>query len=227
MLRAVIFDLDGVITDSARYHYQAWKQLADRLNIPFDEAYNEKLKGVSRMESLDLILKNGKTGAFYSEEEKEKFAIEKNEIYKKRINQMTPNDVLPGILTLLKEIKRAKLLIAIASVSRNARTIIERLQIEEYIDYIANVEKIKHAKPYPDIFLACARTLQVEPKDCIGIEDAKTGIEAIHRAGMLAVGVGSTEQMKEADLILEGTGQLSLKILQKFYNQSIERLFPL
>ncbi|MDK2809247.1 MAG: beta-phosphoglucomutase [Clostridiales bacterium] len=215
MLEAVLFDLDGVITDTSRYHYQAWKAVADRLGIYFDESYNEKLKGISRMESLELLLKNGGAGALYSQREKEALAFEKNEIYKSRIEEVTPMDLLPGIGALLEELRAAQIRIGIASVSKNAKTVIHKLQIEKDIDYIADVSQIKRAKPYPDIFIDCALHLQAQPINCVGIEDAKAGIEAIHRAGMKAVGVGNKEQMQQADVILESTSALSLSLLKK------------
>ncbi len=215
MLKAVIFDLDGVVTDSAVYHYQAWKGIADKLGIPFGEEYNEKLKGVSRMESLNLILDNGEGREQYSEEEKEAWAVEKNENYKKLISQITPDDLLPGIGDLLKELKAEGISTGLASVSKNAGFIIGQLQVGQYFDYIADAAKVERSKPFPDIFLDCAQNLGVEARDCIGIEDARAGIEAIHRAGMKAVGVGSREQMEEADLILDGTNELSLELLKR------------
>lgn len=213
MLKAVIFDLDGVITDSAKYHFLAWKSLADHLQIPFDEAYNEKLKGVSRLESLDLILENGKKKDDYTKEEKEEMATQKNEKYKKLISCMSAEDILPGILPFLEELKEKQIKTALASVSHNAVFILERLGLKNSFDYIADPAKIKNAKPYPDIFLDCAYALGVEPSECIGVEDAKAGIQAIKAAGMKAVGVGTVEQMRQADLILDSTKQLSLSIL--------------
>lgn len=215
MLKAVIFDLDGVVTDSARYHYLAWKELANKLGIPFDENYNERLKGVSRMESLNLILDNGKGREQYTQEEKERWANEKNNNYKELIRQITPNDLLPGIGELLKELKESGILIGLASVSKNAGFIIEQLEVGNYFDYIADAEKVERSKPFPDIFLDCAKNLGVEARECVGIEDAEAGIEAIHRAGMKAVGVGNRNQMEKADLILDGTSGLSFEILEK------------
>ncbi len=214
MLKAVIFDLDGVITDSAVYHYQAWKQIADRMGIPFDLTYNEKLKGVSRMESLNLVLDNGKGRDFYNIEEKEKLAFEKNEIYKELIKKITPNDLMAGIGTLLKELKKRNILIGLASVSKNAGFIIKQLCVEEYFDYVADAAKVENSKPAPDIFIDCINKLGQDPKNCIGVEDARVGIEAIHRSGMKAVGVGSLDQMQQADLILEGTGSLTVEMLE-------------
>lgn len=219
MLRAVIFDLDGVVTDSAAYHYQAWKQIADKLEIPFDESYNEKLKGISRLGSLNLILDNGLGRDHYSDEEKEGLMQEKNKNYRELIRQITPKDLLPGIGELLKELKESGVLVGLASVSKNAGIIIGQLEVEAYFDYIADAAKVEKSKPYPDIFLDCVRNLGVRAEECVGIEDAKAGIEAIHRAGMKAVGVGSFDQMQGADLILNGTGELSLGLLQKLIGE--------
>lgn len=216
-LKAVIFDLDGVITDSAKYHYLAWKELADELNIPFDEEYNEKLKGVSRMESLELILENGNACGKYTQEEKEAMADKKNENYKELIKQITPSDILPGILPFLEELKEADIQIALASVSKNAPFIIHQLEIEKYFDYIADAASVPNAKPHPDIFLAGRDEFGLDSCECIGVEDAKTGIEAIHRAGMKAVGVGTPDQMTEADLLIT-TGELSLAHITETFN---------
>lgn len=212
MLKAIVFDLDGVITDSATYHFAAWKEMADRLGIPFDEEYNEKLKGVSRMESLNLILDNGPGRDAFPEEQKAAWANEKNEVYKELIKQITPGDLLPGVLDCLKECKKAGLKVALASVSKNAPFIINQLQIADYFDYMADAAKIERSKPYPDIFLDCINALGVDADESIGVEDAEAGIEAIKRAGMKAVGVGSRDMMHDADVILNGTGELSLQV---------------
>lgn len=213
MKNAVIFDLDGVITDTAVYHYLAWKQIANKLDIQFDEKYNEKLKGVSRLESLNLLLDINNSRNKYSDEEKKKLTDEKNEIYKELIKQITPDDLLPGMDSLLPALKQAGILTGLASVSRNAGTIIKNLNVEEYFDYMADITKVNRGKPYPDIFLDCADNLKVQPSECIGVEDAKVGIEAIHRAGMRAIGVGSADQMQEADIILPGTDALTMKVI--------------
>lgn len=200
-LKAVVFDLDGVLTDSAKYHYQAWKMLADKLGIPFDEEYNEKLKGVSRMESLELILQNGNAQDKYTQEEKVAMATEKNEFYKQLLHQITPEDVLPGIHDFLEQLKAAGIKTAVASVSHNAPFILERLELDKYFDYICDAAQVPRAKPFPDIFLSAAQNLGVEPANCIGVEDAQAGIQAINAAGMMSVGVGIKSQMQEAKLI--------------------------
>ncbi len=216
-LKAVIFDLDGVITDSAKYHYLAWKALADELGIDFDEAYNEKLKGVSRMESLELILANGNACDKYTDEEKFSMAEKKNDNYKELIKQITPADVLPGIMDFLNELKAAGIKIALASVSKNAPFILKQLELEDYFNYVADAAKVPNAKPFPDIFLAGMEAFSLTPEVCIGVEDARTGVEAIHRAGMKAVGVGTPSEMEEADLLVT-TGELKLELVKKAFN---------
>lgn len=216
-LKAVVFDLDGVLTDSAKYHYQAWKMLADKLGIPFDEEYNEKLKGVSRMESLELILQNGNAQDKYTQEEKVAMATEKNEFYKQLIHQITPEDVLPGIHDFLEQLKAAGIKTAVASVSHNAPFILERLELDKYFDYICDAAQVPRAKPFPDIFLSAAQNLGVEPANCIGVEDAQAGIQAINAAGMMSVGVGTESQMQEAKLILPSTAKLELGMLKEYF----------
>lgn len=213
-LKAVLFDLDGVITDSARYHYLAWKELADRLNIPFDEAYNEKLKGISRMASLELVLTNGNMNDYFTEKGKAAFADRKNDYYKELIRQMTPEDILPGIAELLKELKDAGILIILASASQNAPFILERLGLDEYFDYIVDPASVAHSKPAPDVFLAGRDRFGLSSEECIGVEDAKAGVEAIHRAGMKAIGVGMPDQMTEADFITT-TEELTLTVIRE------------
>lgn len=216
-LKAVVFDLDGVLTDSAKYHYQAWKMLADKLGIPFDEEYNEKLKGVSRMESLELILQNGNAQDKYTQEEKVAMATEKNEFYKQLIHQITPEDVLPGIHDFLEQLKAAGIKTAVASVSHNAPFILERLELDKYFDYICDAAQVPRAKPFPDIFLSAAQNLGVDPANCIGVEDAQAGIQAINAAGMMSVGVGTESQMQEARLILPSTARLELGMLKEYF----------
>ncbi len=212
-IEGIIFDLDGVITDSAKYHYQAWKLLADKLNIPFDEEYNENLKGVSRMDSLELILKNGNAQDKFSLAEKEEMCFEKNENYKELIKQITPDDILPGILPFIKEIKSKGIKTAVASVSRNAQFILNQLKVVEYFDYICNAAEISKSKPDPEIFLVAAKHLNAKPENCIGIEDAEAGVDSINSAGMFSVGVGTQDKMYKANMILAGTQDLNLNAI--------------
>ncbi|WP_062353915.1 beta-phosphoglucomutase [Bacillus kwashiorkori] len=216
-LHAVIFDLDGVITDTAEYHYLAWKALAEELGISFDREFNEQLKGISRMESLEKILiKGGKENEF-TYEEKEKLATQKNEHYKTLIKRITPNDLLPGIEAFLQEIKAANIKIGLASASKNAFSVIESLQVGNYFDTIVDAATVKNSKPDPEVFLKAADQLNVAYENCVGVEDAEAGVEAIKRAGMFAVGVGTKEAMAKADYIVNSTGELTLaKVKEKF-----------
>ena len=206
--KAIIFDLDGVITDTAKYHYAAWKQLADELNMYFDEEINERLKGVSRMQSFEIILEVNNSLDKFTNEEKEKLITKKNDNYIELIKQITPDDILPGISDFINEAKNNKLKLAVASVSKNAQTVLESLQVLDLFDYIADAKKITKSKPDPEIFLVCAQALGVEPKYCVGIEDAQAGIEAIKAARMYAIGLNVTITSIEPDLHLKSSSEL-------------------
>lgn len=210
-IKAFIFDLDGVITDTAEYHYLAWKALAEELDVDFDLAFNEKLKGVSRMDSLEMILKHGGKEGNYSLEEKEQLATKKNEHYKHLIANITDADLLPGIKSLLDDIKAKGLKLGLASASKNAFTVIEALGLLSTFDYIVDSGKIANGKPDPEIFLTAAHALEVEPLQCIGVEDAASGVKAIKAAGMFAVGVGDASILSEADMVVSSTEELNLE----------------
>ncbi|MFS2026430.1 beta-phosphoglucomutase [Massilia sp. CT11-137] len=198
--KAVIFDLDGVITDTAHYHYLAWKRLADSVDAPFDAAFNEQLKGVDRMGSLDLIL--ARAPRTYTLEEKRALADAKNTHYQQLIATMTPDDLLPGALRALEEVRAAGLHIGLASVSRNAFTVLDRLGIRDRFDDVVDAATIVNGKPDPEIFLTAAAHLGVDPKDCLGVEDAAAGVASIKDAGMFAVGVGSPAVLHRADRVI-------------------------
>ncbi|MCM3585353.1 beta-phosphoglucomutase [Mesobacillus maritimus] len=210
MVKAVIFDLDGVITDTAELHYQAWKNLANSISIDFDREFNEELKGISRMDSLNKILSHGGVEDQYTEQEKVGLATKKNEEYKTLLVHLNPENIYPGIKELLDSLKESKLKIGLASASKNGPAILEYLQITDYFDTIVNPDSVANGKPAPDIFLKAAEQLGVSPQECIGIEDSEAGIEAIKKADMFAVGVGTTEVMKKAgaDLVLTNTKEL-------------------
>ncbi|PZD94466.1 beta-phosphoglucomutase [Paenibacillus sambharensis] len=217
LLQAFIFDLDGVITESAEYHYLAWKALAEELGITFDRAFNEELKGVSRMESLEKILVLGGRQDEFTPEQKASLAAKKNDHYGTLIQQITPADILPGIAPLLAEIRSRNLKLGLASVSRNAFTVMASLGLKDEFDVIVDAAEIKRGKPDPEIFLTAAQLLGVEPSACIGVEDAVVGVEAIKGAGMFAVGIGSEETLAKADLVYAHTGLLSYaEIVEKF-----------
>jgi len=218
-LEAVIFDLDGVITDSAEFHYKAWKNLADKLGIYFDRQINERLKGVPRMDSLEIILEKDSDPQRFSEQQKQDLAKEKNDEYVKLINTITPKDILPGILELLYDLKNRMIKTAIASASKNAQTIVERLEVGHLFDYIADAGAIKNQKPAPDVFLVSAENLSVPPSQCVGIEDAGAGIIAIKAAGMTAIGIGKEENLKGADLVLSKTANLTYEVIQEVYSR--------
>jgi beta-phosphoglucomutase len=198
--KAVIFDLDGVITDTAHYHFLAWKRLADSVGAPFDEAFNEQLKGVDRMGSLELIL--ARAPRTYTADEKRALADAKNAHYQELIATMTPADLLPGALRALEEVRAAGLKIGLASVSRNAFTVLDRLGIRDRFDDVVDAATVVNGKPDPEIFLTAAAHLGVEPKDCLGVEDAAAGVASIKDAGMVAVGVGSPDVLYRADRVI-------------------------
>ncbi|EAG2415717.1 beta-phosphoglucomutase [Listeria monocytogenes] len=216
-LKGVVFDLDGVITDTAHYHYLAWKKTAESIGIEFDEAFNENLKGVSRIDSLLLILrKNGRENDF-TEEQIEALAADKNDFYVSLLKEITPADVLPGIKELIVDLKKQNLKCAIASVSKNARTVLSALEMEQEFDYIVDAAKITKSKPDPEIFVEACRGLGLETSEVVGIEDAQAGIEAINAAGIVSVGVGSG--LRDADMTVKSTGLLDLRILEILHSK--------
>jgi beta-phosphoglucomutase len=198
--KAVIFDLDGVITDTAHYHYLAWKRTADSVGAPFDEAFNEQLKGVDRMGSLALIL--ARAPRRYSQQEQLALADAKNSHYQELIATMSPQDLLPGALRALEEVRAAGLRIGLASVSKNAFTVLDRLGIRDRFDDVVDAATVRNSKPHPEIFLTAAEHLGVAPADCLGVEDAAAGVASIKDAGMFAVGVGSPEVLYRADRVI-------------------------
>lgn len=220
-LQAFIFDLDGVITDTAEFHFLAWKALAAKLNIILTKEFNEKLKGISRMESLEIILEFGGRQHDFSDEEKHTLADEKNDYYQKLIKTITPNDILPGIKKLIYDCKKNNIKLGLASASKNAGTVMERLALKNDFDCIVDAKWIKNGKPNPEIFLTAASLLQVEPDVCIGIEDAVAGIEAIKAAGMFAVAVGRENIFEKADLVVESTNELVFDEILKHYYENI------
>ncbi|EAG1547876.1 beta-phosphoglucomutase [Listeria monocytogenes] len=216
-LKGVVFDLDGVITDTAHYHYLAWKKTAESIGIEFDEAFNENLKGVSRIDSLLLILKKDGRENDFTEEQIEALAADKNNFYVSLLKEITPADVLPGIKELVVDLKKQNLKCAIASVSKNARTVLSALEMEQEFDYIVDAAKITKSKPDPEIFVEACRGLGLETSEVVGIEDAQAGIEAINAAGIVSVGVGSG--LRDADMTVKSTGLLDLRILEILHSK--------
>lgn len=217
--KAFIYDLDGVITDTAEYHYLAWKQLAEELGVSFDRHFNEQLKGISRMDSLDRILALNPTLATMSEDEKKGHASRKNDYYLELIETISPADVLPGIEELLKMNQQHGLKIALGSASKNAAHVLEKLELTHYFDYIVDASKVMNGKPDPETFLAAAEALGLSPADCIGVEDSAAGIESINAAGMFSVGVGDAAHLHGADLLVDSTSLLDYDEIIKRYEE--------
>lgn len=186
--KAVIFDLDGVICHTDQYHYHAWKQIADELGIYFDEIINNRLRGVSRMESFEIILE--KYDRSLTIEEKDQYTTKKNEIYKTLLQRMTPNDLSEEVKNTLDALRANGILLAIGSSSKNARFILKRLGIEDYFDGISDGNHITRSKPDPEVFLKASEYIQVAPKDCLVVEDAKAGVEAAIGGGMDCAAIG-------------------------------------
>lgn len=213
MRKAIIFDLDGVITDTAQFHFEAWKMLADSLGFKFDRADNERLKGVSRMDSLNIILEINNALDRFSPEEKEAMCKTKNDNYVELIGRLTPADILPGISELIDAAERHGVKTAVASVSKNASAVLSSLGLLHRFDYIADAKKITKSKPDPEIFSVCAEALGLEGKDCVGIEDSQAGIEAIHSAGMRSVGINVTVTSRKPDIELRSTKELTFDLV--------------
>ena len=205
--KAVVFDLDGVICFTDKYHYMAWKELADRLGIYFDEVINNRLRGVSRMASLDIILE--RSDIIYSEEEKLAFSEEKNNRYRKLLANMSPADLTSEVRETLLELRRRGYLLAIGSSSKNAPFILGQLGLGNFFDAIADGTDITHSKPDPEVFVKGAQALGLPCEKCIVFEDSFSGVEAAHRGGMQAVGVGDPADLPEADTHIAGFAGLT------------------
>ncbi|MDO4327826.1 MAG: beta-phosphoglucomutase [Lachnospiraceae bacterium] len=204
-----IFDLDGVLVDTAKYHYLGWKKLADRLGFSFTEQQNEALKGISRMAALDLLLKMGDMNEKFSEEEKEELAAEKNQYYLDFVSQLKEEELLPGVTELFERMKQANIKIALGSASKNARLILERLHIKDYFDFIVDGTLVKKAKPDPEVFTLSADRLGIPYEKCVVFEDSAAGIQAAKTAGMTAVGIGTRKNLPMADYICSNVGEFT------------------
>lgn len=223
MNNGFIFDLDGVIVDTAHYHFIAWKHLANRIGIDIDEEFNETLKGISRGESLERILQHGGKLNDFNEKEKERLAQEKNEHYVNLLNQLTEEDILPGILAFLKRAKELGIPCAIASASKNAKFILGKLSISDYFHHIVNPDTLKKGKPDPEIFLKAAESIGVEPHNAIGFEDALSGITALNKANIFSVGIAEKqESLTEAKIVVPSLNNISPEMLFKQKNKNEE-----
>lgn len=213
MIQAVIFDLDGVIVDTAHYHYIAWKRLASEFGITLTPQHNELLKGVSRMRSLEIVLELGNIQL--PETEKEALADKKNKWFIEYIESVRPEEIFPGVREMLIDCRKKNLKVALASSSKNAPRVIELLGVASLFDTMVDGTMITHTKPDPEIFLLAAKRLGISPDKCVVFEDAEAGVEAAIAAGMKCVGVGLPEQLGKANFIVKQTADFDLNNLNK------------
>lgn len=215
MKKGFVFDLDGVITDTAKYHFIAWQALAEELGITIDLAFNEQLKGISRMDSLERILAFGHQAEKFTEQEKQALAEKKNTHYVALLQSLTPADLLPGVKEFLDQAKALSIPCAIASASKNAPFILEKLGVKEDFQAIVDPNTLSKGKPDPEIFIKACQLIQVQPSDAIGFEDAQAGIQGIKAAGMYAIGVSVGEPLDGADQIIHSFTEITAKELQQ------------
>ena len=206
MIKGVIFDLDGVICSTDHYHYLAWKAMADSLGIYFDEQINNRLRGVSRMESLEIILERASKS--YTDEEKQAFAQQKNDHYKVLLQQMSEADLSAEVKATLDSLRSRGLKLAIGSSSKNTKLILSRLGLSDYFDAIADGTDITYSKPHPEVFLLAAQRIGMEPAECLVVEDAKAGIEAACAGGFRSAGVGEAAEHERVTYPMEKVADL-------------------
>lgn len=211
-IKGCLFDLDGVIVDTAGFHYKAWKQLAKELGCDFTEQDNERLKGVSRIRSLEIILEIG--GITLDEDKKTQLADQKNKRYMEDVMKMTPADVLPGVIDFLDALKKKGIKIGLGSASKNATVILEKINMASYFDVIIDGNKVTLAKPDPEVFLKGAEELHLKPSECVVFEDAIAGIEAAINAGMPSIGVGEKEILGKADFVISSFEEMNVDRLK-------------
>lgn len=211
--KAFIFDLDGVIVDTAKYHFLAWKKIANQLGINFTEEHNELLKGVSRIRSLDIILELGKKEA--TQEEKNMWLKQKNEDYLSQLVDMDDREILPGVFEVLKFLKDNNQPIALGSASKNARPILEKTGILSYFDAIVDGNDVTNAKPDPEVFLIAAKLLNVKPENAVVFEDSVAGIQAANIANMISIGIGDKTILHEAKYVFQDFTVISEQFLKE------------
>ena len=218
IIKACIFDLDGVIVDTAKYHYQAWNTIAQKLGFEFTWEENEQLKGVSRVDSLDIILHIG--NITISQEEKQKYLVEKNEIYLDLIKNMNPSEILPGVQDFLTELKEREIKIALGSASKNARPILERVGLIDHFEAIVDGNEVVNGKPDPEVFVKGATALGVDCKEAVVFEDSKSGITAANHGGFRSVGIGLPNVLDEAEYVIPGFADVTLNQIFEALGQS-------
>ncbi|WP_297990676.1 beta-phosphoglucomutase [Anoxybacillus sp.] len=218
MIKAVIFDLDGVIADTVELYYIATKRVADEIGVPFDRQLNQKLQGMSRQAMVEALL--GEKAREWSEEEKRALGDRRGQYYRELIEQLSPSDVLPGMIDLLRDIQRDGVPMALASSSSNASVVVERLGVCSFFDVIVDVKTITRMKPDPEIFLTAAKHLYVDPRFCVAVEDGEAGMKAIKQTNMFSVGIGDHLASLSSDWLVQRTEQLAwdelkVKFMQK------------
>jgi len=207
-IEALIFDLDGVLVNTAKYHYKAWRALANSLGFDFTEKDNERIKGFSRIRSLEMLLEMGRYEA--TEEQKLEFTARKNKQYVEFISKIDESEILPGVIQFLESSKSAGLKMALGSGSKNAPLILEKTGLEHFFDAVIDGNKIVKAKPDPEVFLKGAAALSIDPKNCVVFEDAAAGIKAAKHAQMKTIGIGSPDFLGDADVVVPGFDGLTL-----------------
>lgn len=215
--KAFIFDLDGVIVDTAKFHFLAWKKLADSLNINFTHEINEQLKGVSRVRSLEIILSQGNVQA--SQEDKNNWLVQKNEDYLAFVHQMDKSEILPRVEEVLQFLKANNQYVVLGSASKNARPILEKVNILHYFDVLVDGNDVTNAKPDPEVFLQGANQVQVAYQDAIVFEDSVAGIQAANVAGMTSVGIGEKEVLHESDFCFRDFTEMSNDFIMQLINK--------
>lgn len=215
--KAFIFDLDGVIVDTAKFHFLAWKKLADSLNINFTHEINEQLKGVSRVRSLEIILSQGNVQA--SQEDKNNWLVQKNEDYLAFVHKMDKSEILPRVEEVLQFLKTNHQYVVLGSASKNARPILEKVNILHYFDALVDGNDVTNAKPDPEVFLQGANQVQVAYKDAIVFEDSVAGIQAANVAGMTSVGIGEKEVLHESDFCFRDFTEMSNDFIMQLINK--------
>lgn len=213
VIKGCIFDLDGVIVDTAHYHFLAWKRLADELGYHLTEVDNEQLKGVSRMRSLEIIL--GLAGISLNAEHKQMLTDKKNAWFNEYIERMLPSEIFPGVKALIGDLRSRGIKTGLASSSKNAKTVIRLLQIEDEFDAIVDGNMTHHTKPHPEIFLTTAEKLKLHPRNCVVVEDAEAGVEAALSAGMKCIGIGSPDLLHKANQVFPRTSDIEFSTLRK------------
>ena len=218
--KAFIFDLDGVIVDTAKYHFLAWKKLANSIGVDFSEEQNEQLKGVSRVRSLEKILNWG--GIELTEEKFMELMAKKNNDYLNHVNKMDESEILPGVTRVLDYLKSENLPIALGSASKNARNILQKVNLFEVFDSIVDGTNVTKAKPDPEVFLNAAQQLNIEPSECIVFEDSVAGVQAANIANMISIGIGDKEVLNEADFVFKDFTEISVEFIEELSGKEVK-----